>query len=107
VYVVLTERLKQIREDHGLSQKELSHALGFKSPNVMGMYERGERKPNYETIKEIANYFNISADYLLDHKSTTLHPKTLELAKNINQLSNSDFLLVKQIVNRLIEAKKG
>ncbi|MED3642439.1 helix-turn-helix transcriptional regulator [Caldifermentibacillus hisashii] len=57
-------RLENLREKSGYTKKELSQKLGF-SANVYGSYERGERRPSFETCCKLANIFHVSLDYLL------------------------------------------
>ena len=56
--------LKQLRAGKRISQFELSKALKI-SPSAVGMWEQGRREPDYEMLKRIADYFDVSADYLL------------------------------------------
>ena len=58
------ENLKIARERKNLSQKELAEIIGVaKSTN--SLYESGNREPNVQTIKRIADALNTSADELL------------------------------------------
>ena len=58
-------RLKKIRKSRGISQLKLAMDLNT-SQNTISRYETGEREPGiYELIK-LADYFNISVDYLLE-----------------------------------------
>lgn len=60
------ERLRYLRQKKNMTQKELSKAL-FISERVISYYEQNERFPNDAmTLIRIANYFNVSIDYLLD-----------------------------------------
>ena len=47
---------KKLRRDRGLSQSELAGRLGI-SKSAVNMYERGERRPDLEMIKRIADFF--------------------------------------------------
>ena len=65
-------RLKQLRQEAGLSQMEFSKQLSLYmkdskgcSKSSINMYERGEREPGIETLEAIADYFNVDMDYLL------------------------------------------
>jgi len=58
------KRLENLRDKFGYSKRSLSQKLGF-SPNVYGAYERGERRPSFETMVKIADIFNVSLDYLI------------------------------------------
>jgi transcriptional regulator with XRE-family HTH domain len=59
------DKLKMLREIKNLSQKDLAADLGL-SRHTIGKYERNERLPDLNTFVMIADYFNVSADYLLD-----------------------------------------
>lgn len=61
-------KLKSLRENNGLLQKELADILNI-SLSSISMYERGERQPDNDTLKKISNYFQVSIDYLLDNTS--------------------------------------
>lgn len=58
------ERLKALRETRRISRKVLSELCGV-SKNMIGRYERGERKPNIDTLVYLCDNLNVSADYLL------------------------------------------
>ena len=55
--------LRQLRKQDGLTQTDLGKALGI-SYSAVSMYERGEREPDFEMLEVIADYFNVSMDYL-------------------------------------------
>lgn len=58
------ERLRMIREQRNLSQKSVADYLGITS-QAYGYYERGERSPGAENLRKLANYFDVTVDYLL------------------------------------------
>lgn len=58
-------RLKQLRKKRGISQLRLAMELGM-SQNTVSRYENGEREADYKTLILIADYFNVSIDYLLE-----------------------------------------
>lgn len=61
---MLKERLVILRTNKGLSQYELAKVLSL-SRGQISNYELGTRQPDYETLAKIADYFNVSTDYLL------------------------------------------
>lgn len=61
---MLGERIKKLREEKEISQKSLSNYLGV-SPSTIGMYEQDRRTPDSDMILKIANYFDVTTDYLL------------------------------------------
>lgn len=58
-------RLKQIRKERGISQLKLAMDLNT-NQNTISRYETGEREPGIRELIKIADYFDISIDYLLE-----------------------------------------
>lgn len=58
-------RLKEIRKKKGISQLKLAMDLNM-NQNTVSRYETGEREPGINELIKIADYFNISVDYLLE-----------------------------------------
>lgn len=65
-------RLRQLRKEDNLTQKDLATKLGL-AFSTISMYERGIREPDFETTEAIADYFNVSMDFLMG-KSTNSAP---------------------------------
>ena len=57
-------RLKELREKNNLSQQAFAIKMNI-SQSTIGMWESGKREPNFSTIQKLADYFNVSVDYLL------------------------------------------
>lgn len=78
---------KHIREKSGLTQQQLANKLGI-SRSAVGMYEKGEREPNFETLELIADTFNVDMNYLLGKKpSTEVIPDTYYLNLEISKIA--------------------
>ncbi|PHJ38058.1 hypothetical protein P378_12000 [Desulforamulus profundi] len=58
------KRIKELRVQHNMTQSDLARLLKV-SPSTIGMYEQGRRDPDTDTINFLADFFNVSADYLL------------------------------------------
>ena len=58
-------RLKELREEKGYSQVELSKLLEMEQTNY-SKYERGNRSIGIKTLKSLCQIYNISADYILE-----------------------------------------
>ena len=58
-------RLKEIRKKKGVSQLKLALDLNT-NQNTISRYETGEREAGYKELIAIADYFNVSIDYLLE-----------------------------------------
>lgn len=59
-------RLKQLRAEKNLSQKDLADHINV-SRSTVAMWESGSSQPNNELLKLLSNYFSVSVDYLLDN----------------------------------------
>lgn len=57
-------RLKELRKRKGISQQRLATDLNT-TQNTISRYETGEREPGIDDLTKIADYFNVSVDYLL------------------------------------------
>ncbi len=64
-------RLKELRKAKGISQLKLALDLNT-TQNTISRYETGEREPGINELIKIADYFNVSIDYLLER---TNNPK--------------------------------
>ena len=95
-----SERLKELRDEKTL--QEVADGVGI-TRVAMGYYEKGERKPDVEILFKIADYYKVSADYLIglsDVKTpdidiqgiaakTGLSERTIEKICSINNLPHN------------------
>lgn len=58
------ERLRKLRENRKLSQIDLAKIMNVSNGSI-SKWERGERQPDYDTLKKISNFFNVTTDYLV------------------------------------------
>lgn len=57
-------RLKELRKKKGVSQLRMATDLNT-TQNTISRYETGEREPGVAELIKIADYFNVSVDYLI------------------------------------------
>ena len=75
---MFSERLRDLRNEKGISQKELATAL-FVSQQTVAKWETDRSTPNPDMISKIAQYFEVSSDYLIgnsDFKTTAASSPT-------------------------------
>ena len=60
---VISKRLKQLREDAGLSQSKIGQLVGVPQSSIY-RYEQGQSTPSPKTFRWYADYFDVSLDYL-------------------------------------------
>lgn len=58
------EKLKEIREDKDITQREVADAIGTTKQQIYA-YEKGINKMSVERLKELCLYYGVSADYIL------------------------------------------
>ncbi len=107
------ERLKQLRNLRQLSQDTLAKKLGI-AQQTYGHWETGRTEPDHTTLTCIADFFNVSVDYLLGREDTPTpaSQKTnlsqedlvlVELARDIKKLPEDH----RKIVDTIIEINKS
>ena len=72
---------KQLRKKKGISQSELAELIGVKN-NTVSTWERGTRKPDFEALNLLSNYFEVSFEYILgssDKEEARVKPTQDEL----------------------------
>ena len=79
-------RLKELRTAKGIIQGDLGEIVGVKTSEISG-YEIGTRNPSYDVLIRLADYFNVTTDYLIGRdKQTDLEQRVLSLEKEIAEL---------------------
>ena len=61
---ILATRLKELREDRRIYQREMAELLGLSMRGYQG-YETDQSEPKLATVVAIADYFDVSIDYLV------------------------------------------
>jgi HTH-type transcriptional regulator, competence development regulator len=89
---MLGETIAKLRKEKGLSQYELADRLGF-SRGKLSNYEQGSRQPDYDTLKKIADYFDVSIDHLLgrEEKGETKEDSLEEVNKLVKEYGIEQF----------------
>lgn len=59
------EKLRFLREQRQLTQRQLAAELGFTTHAFIGFLEVGKKKPSAELVLKVSNYFGVSTDALL------------------------------------------
>ena len=86
------EKLKELRIQKNLSQKQLASILSVHKATI-SLYESNSRFPSIDILKAIARYFHVSTDYLLEIKSD----RTID----VSALTNEQFAVIEQMVHIL------
>lgn len=62
--IAFNERFRQIRQERKITQKQTAEAIGTSEQNYQ-RYERGTQQPTLPVLMSLADYFNVSLDYLV------------------------------------------
>ena len=108
---VFKDRLKLLRENKKISSKELADALNVDVATISN-YESGRRNPKNETLLQLADFFNVSIDYLLgrtDDEQVAIYRSEykdlpLEIQVDKNHLSKLTPAYVAKLFEALEEA---
>lgn len=73
-------RLKALRKQHKLMQKDIADKLGI-SESAYGFYEQGRREPSLDTINQLSDIFNVSVDYLVNGTSDAVPRESTDYEK--------------------------
>ena len=96
--------LQDLREDRDISRKDLAMVLNI-SVSTLGMYEQGRREPNIDMLIKIANYFDVSIDFLVGrsfkNENNEMLTEALHLKNQIDKLPQG----YKDIINFMLETQ--
>ena len=90
------DRLKALRKEKGLTQEKLGEMLGVKK-SVVCLYEKEKRNPSVESIIDMVEIFDVSADYLLGTEC---------LIKQFDDKKERTYAFTKEEVDFILELKK-
>ena len=97
--------LKDLREDRDITRKDLATALNI-SVSTLGMYEQGRREPNIDMLIKMADYFDVSIDFLVGrsfkNENNELLLEALHLKNEIDKLPQG----YKNIIDFMLNTKE-
>lgn len=103
--------LKELRQSKGLTQQELGDLVGISASNVR-MIEKNQRNGSLDVVSKLADYFNVSIDYLegkTNYKNSTeiatnIINKLIELniINNVNEINDNILNMISDFTNKTI-----
>lgn len=102
---MLGDILKSLREDNDIKQKPVAAHIN-KSVQAYSQYELGKRDPDSDTLKDLADFFNVSTDYLLERTPSKKSPLLAERKDNlytmyVGDLSKESIAKVNEYIHML------
>lgn len=80
--------LIDLRQEHGISQKQLATAIGI-SQSTIAKIEVDRNEATASTLRKLSDYFGVSTDYLLECNSDYARPNSVPLLKSHENLDIS------------------
>ncbi|MDE6598668.1 MAG: helix-turn-helix transcriptional regulator [Oscillospiraceae bacterium] len=93
----LPERLRELREKFGISQRDAAERVGI-APTTISGYERGERTPDVLTVLKFSYVYNCSVDYLLGKS----HEDDSHIYIDVTELSGEQ----RKVIDELVKVMK-
>lgn len=93
------------RKRKGISQDELAQHLGTKGP-VIGRYERDEMKPSIEVASNMAEFLDVSLDFLVGKTDVLIDSKVLNRIIEIQKLSADEQKTVFSLLDAFLRDTK-
>ena len=87
--MAFAKRLLELRKQKGLSQLDLAQQIGVHK-NVLGKYERDDVKPSIDIASKIADFFEVSLDYLTGKIDAEVDTDVLDKVLSIQHLPQKD-----------------
>lgn len=85
---MFSERLKKLRSEQKITQKELAKLIGY-GQSTVAAWETSTREPNIQQLLKVAEYFKVSIDYLLgnnDNRLIAKNPNMMEVYPNEREM---------------------
>ena len=98
-------RLLEARKRKNISQEELAKFLTTKGP-VVGRYERDEMKPSIEVAAKMADYLDVSLDFLVGAADEQMDKTTMNRILELQKLPEDDKQHIFYTIDNLIKAAK-
>ena len=88
-------RIKELREDRELRQIDIANATGI-DQRTLSNYETGKTNPDSYAIIKLANFFEVSSDYLLGLSDIDIHDKA-SIKKELNEIQKRLDAIMKKL----------
>ena len=99
------EIYQRLLDEKGLKNADVARATGI-SNMTLSNCKRGKSVPKADTMQKIAEFLNVSVDYLMtgeEKEVPTFSPEHIELISAYDKLSSADKLAIMQIIKSLSE----
>ena len=87
---MLNKQLKKLRHQKKLTQQQVADCLHV-STSTYGLWEQGRNEPDVETLKQLADFFDVTIDYLVGRETIAPTQQKIiqETAETLKKLSEN------------------
>ena len=111
-----SNRIAELRHKKNMTLKELGNALNMRD-NTLSQYENNKREPKLETWRKLADFFNVSVEYLMglsdspapglsDMAGDITKPLTISYKSLFSITNNPNFLEINKKIDNLTDYQK-
>ncbi|MFC7443283.1 helix-turn-helix domain-containing protein [Laceyella putida] len=92
--MVFSERLKALRREKRITQQQIADRFGV-TKSTVSRWEKGSFEPDTEKLKEIADYFGVTVDYLLgnDENQENKDKKNADLVDLLEEIKKRPYVI--------------
>jgi transcriptional regulator with XRE-family HTH domain len=94
---MLGDKIKKMRKEHKVTQTQLAEAVGLRQ-SAIGMIERNKNGASPDKLKEIANFFGVTVDYLLSDEEIVIKSNN-----NVSKLTTKEKLDIEKEAQKMID----
>ncbi len=94
---LFSERLRALRTGRNISQERLAKELNY-GYTAIANYESGRNEPSIAGLRSIADFFDVSVDYLIGRTENMMSHKSPELHKRLHDTTLLDILCAAEYV---------
>ena len=87
------KRLRELRKQRNLTQLQLADAISVNKQTI-SQYERGVRRPDFDTLDLLCDFFNVSSDYMLGKDDVTMRLIDSETLAIVDSLTDEEMNLI-------------
>lgn len=95
---MLGDKIKKMRKEHKVTQTQLAEAVGLRQ-SAIGMIERNKNGASPDKLKEIANFFGVTVDYLLSDEEMVIKSNN----NNVSKLTTKEKLDIEKEAQKMID----
>ena len=106
-----SEKIRQLRNEKKFTQEKLGDLVGVHTVHI-GKYETGKSSPSADTLKKLAEVFEVSIDYLMFDDAKNMasikitDKKLLNLFEEINSFTDDEKGHIKYVLEAIVKDKK-